>query len=147
MLPNVLLYNCHKTKDFSLFTDALRLFIKEVSASAPDLPMYYYHIPGMTGVACKSSPMCHHYWQSKHWRLCKFLSIAQYSIFEWVRFTCERLTNWLPPGHSFLFSFFFSGGSWCAKWDRADDPLISGSEIQWDRPEGSWTVCLLQSSP
>uniref|UniRef100_A0A672LE20 N-acetylneuraminate lyase n=1 Tax=Sinocyclocheilus grahami TaxID=75366 RepID=A0A672LE20_SINGR len=31
--------------------DALRLFIKEVSAFAPDLPMYYYHIPSMTGVA------------------------------------------------------------------------------------------------
>ncbi len=38
-----------------LFTDALRLFIKEVSAFAPDLPMYYYHIPSMTGVACKCS--------------------------------------------------------------------------------------------
>lgn len=38
------------------FTDALRLFIKEVSAFAPDLPMYYYHIPSMTGVACKCSP-------------------------------------------------------------------------------------------
>uniref|UniRef100_A0A8C1BY43 N-acetylneuraminate lyase n=2 Tax=Cyprinus carpio TaxID=7962 RepID=A0A8C1BY43_CYPCA len=31
--------------------DALRLFIKEVSTFAPDLPMYYYHIPSMTGVA------------------------------------------------------------------------------------------------
>ncbi|KAG1973589.1 4-hydroxy-tetrahydrodipicolinate synthase [Pimephales promelas] len=30
--------------------DALRLFIKEVSTSAPDVPMYYYHIPAMTGV-------------------------------------------------------------------------------------------------
>uniref|UniRef100_A0A8C2G9S2 N-acetylneuraminate lyase n=1 Tax=Cyprinus carpio TaxID=7962 RepID=A0A8C2G9S2_CYPCA len=31
--------------------DALRLYLKEVSTYAPDLPMYYYHIPGMTGVA------------------------------------------------------------------------------------------------
>nr|Q6NYR8.1 RecName: Full=N-acetylneuraminate lyase; Short=NALase; AltName: Full=N-acetylneuraminate pyruvate-lyase; AltName: Full=N-acetylneuraminic acid aldolase; AltName: Full=Sialate lyase; AltName: Full=Sialate-pyruvate lyase; AltName: Full=Sialic acid aldolase; AltName: Full=Sialic acid lyase [Danio rerio]AAH66486.1 N-acetylneuraminate pyruvate lyase (dihydrodipicolinate synthase) [Danio rerio] len=35
--------------------DALRLFIKEVSASAPDLPMYYYHLPGMTGVALEAA--------------------------------------------------------------------------------------------
>lgn len=38
-----------------LFTDALKSFIKEVSAFAPELPMYYYHIPSMTGVACKYS--------------------------------------------------------------------------------------------
>ncbi|KAK2898441.1 hypothetical protein Q8A67_009859 [Cirrhinus molitorella] len=31
--------------------DALKLFIKEVSIFAPDLPMYYYHLPSMTGVA------------------------------------------------------------------------------------------------
>ncbi|KAI7798143.1 N-acetylneuraminate lyase [Triplophysa rosa] len=31
--------------------DALRMFLKEVGASAPDLPLYYYHIPSMTGVA------------------------------------------------------------------------------------------------
>ncbi|RXN34540.1 N-acetylneuraminate lyase [Labeo rohita] len=31
--------------------DALKSFIKEVSAFAPELPMYYYHIPSMTGVA------------------------------------------------------------------------------------------------
>ncbi|XP_073675665.1 N-acetylneuraminate lyase [Garra rufa] len=31
--------------------DALRLFIKEVSIFAPELPMYYYHLPSMTGVA------------------------------------------------------------------------------------------------
>ncbi|XP_051758078.1 N-acetylneuraminate lyase isoform X2 [Ctenopharyngodon idella] len=35
--------------------EALRLFIKEVSASAPDLPMYYYHLPGMTGVALEAA--------------------------------------------------------------------------------------------
>ncbi|KAA0714168.1 N-acetylneuraminate lyase [Triplophysa tibetana] len=31
--------------------DALRMFLKEVGASAPGLPLYYYHIPSMTGVA------------------------------------------------------------------------------------------------
>ncbi|XDV49227.1 hypothetical protein PO909_018513 [Leuciscus waleckii] len=35
--------------------DALRLFIKEVSTSAPDVPMYYYHIPGMTGVELEAA--------------------------------------------------------------------------------------------
>ncbi|XP_056628410.1 N-acetylneuraminate lyase [Triplophysa dalaica] len=30
--------------------DALRMFLKEVGAAAPDLPLYYYHIPSMTGV-------------------------------------------------------------------------------------------------
>lgn len=142
MLPNVLLYNCHKTNVLSLYTEALRLFIKEVSASAPDLPMYYYHIPSMTGVACKSSPMCHCYWQSKHsWVLhsTQFFNESDSHVRDWV---IDVLLVSV-----FSVFFFFSGGSWCTKWDRADDPLISGSEIQWDRPEGSWTVCLLQSSP
>ncbi|TRZ01246.1 hypothetical protein DNTS_014818 [Danionella cerebrum] len=35
--------------------DALRLFIKEVSASAPGLPMYYYHLPGLTGVTLEAA--------------------------------------------------------------------------------------------
>lgn len=87
MLPNVLLYNCHKTNVLSLYTEALRLFIKEVSASAPDLPMYYYHIPSMTGVACKSSPMCHCYWQSKHsWVLhsTQFFNESDSHVRDWV---------------------------------------------------------------
>ncbi|XP_067270086.1 N-acetylneuraminate lyase [Pseudorasbora parva] len=35
--------------------EALRLFIKEVSDSAPGLPMYYYHIPSMTGVELEAA--------------------------------------------------------------------------------------------
>ncbi|XP_065102828.1 N-acetylneuraminate lyase [Paramisgurnus dabryanus] len=31
--------------------EALRMFLKEVGASAPNLPLYYYHIPSMTGVS------------------------------------------------------------------------------------------------
>ncbi|XP_051525778.1 N-acetylneuraminate lyase-like [Myxocyprinus asiaticus] len=34
--------------------DALKMFLKEVAACAPDLPFYYYHIPGMTGVSLKA---------------------------------------------------------------------------------------------
>ncbi|XP_030640592.1 N-acetylneuraminate lyase [Chanos chanos] len=30
--------------------DALRMFLQEVASAAPDLPLYYYHIPGMTGL-------------------------------------------------------------------------------------------------
>ncbi len=29
-------------------------YLSEVGECAPDLPMYYYHIPGMTGVSCES---------------------------------------------------------------------------------------------
>jgi len=71
----VLLYDFHKRNDLPLFTDALRLFIKEVSTSAPDVPMYYYHIPAMTGVDCKCSPITGSQ-NTTNFR--KFFRIAQY---------------------------------------------------------------------
>ncbi|XP_063058046.1 N-acetylneuraminate lyase [Engraulis encrasicolus] len=35
--------------------DALRKFLQEVSAEAPALPFYYYHLPAMTGVKVRAS--------------------------------------------------------------------------------------------
>lgn len=95
MFPTILLIA------LPLFTDALRLVIKEVSTFAPDLPMYYYHIPSMTGVACKCSSHTH-YWQSKHWLLCKFFRIASYRmshIHMWKTDSCSPVS---------VFPLFFS---------------------------------------
>uniref|UniRef100_A0A8C9W8H1 N-acetylneuraminate lyase n=1 Tax=Scleropages formosus TaxID=113540 RepID=A0A8C9W8H1_SCLFO len=35
--------------------DALRQFLQEVAAAAPQLPFYYYHIPAMTGLTLRAS--------------------------------------------------------------------------------------------
>ena len=34
-------------------SDNLALYLSKVGEAAPSLPMYYYHIPTMTGVNCK----------------------------------------------------------------------------------------------
>ena len=34
-------------------SDNLILYLSKVGEAAPTLPMYYYHIPDMTGVKCK----------------------------------------------------------------------------------------------
>lgn len=34
--------------------EALQLFLKEVASAAPQLPLYYYHIPSMTGVSLEA---------------------------------------------------------------------------------------------
>ena len=36
-----------------LLSDNLALYLSKVGEAAPSLPMYYYHIPTMTGVNCK----------------------------------------------------------------------------------------------
>ena len=33
-------------------------YLEKVSEAAPDLPMFYYHIPIMTGVNCESAVAC-----------------------------------------------------------------------------------------
>lgn len=58
--PNIGRKIFHNRCNDDVVIESLIQYVRAVAGSAPSLPIYYYHIPSMNGVDCKSCDPCYY---------------------------------------------------------------------------------------